>query len=160
MRRRRCPRASVLPLGWLVIAVVVAACESRSSTPPASINYGQDVCAECDHVISDRRFAAQYALGAGTVKKFDDPGCLFRALRRDSAAPTSVYFQDLLSDHWLSSTEAWFANPPQLATPRGFGWAAYASFGEAQDAVTSGGGGQILQYEQAKQRVAPEDGRQ
>jgi hypothetical protein len=118
------------------------------------IAYGQDVCATCDQVIQDRRFAAEYVLSGTTAKKFDDPGCLFSSLSGETVAPGSVHFQHYTQkDKWVSGADAWFATTPQTQSPRGYNWGAYASFEEAQEAVTGGGGGRILPFEQAKTRV-------
>jgi hypothetical protein len=138
----------------IVAPAAVLACQPRPSAGPAPIAYGEDVCAACDHVISDRRFAAQYIMPGGVVKKFDDPGCLFRILRNEPGQPSAVYFQHFPGERWLSSKEVWFAATQGAKSPQGYGWAAYASFAEAQDVVTGTGGGQILPFEPAKERIA------
>lgn len=147
-------RAYIRRLLVIAAPAAVLACQSRPSAEPVPIAFGEDVCSTCDHVISDRRFAAQYILPGGLVKKFDDPGCLFRILRNEPGQPAAVYFQHFLSERWLSSKEAWFATAQGVKSPQGYGWAAYASFAEAQDAVTSSGGGQILPFEPARERIA------
>jgi len=138
----------------LLAVVAIASCQSTTSTAPVPIEIGQDVCAACDHVITDRRFAAEYIMAGGIVKKFDDPGCLFRILRNEPGKPVAVYFQHFNEEGWLSASEVWFAAARGVKSPQGFGWAAYASFSEAQDVITGDGGGQILPFEPAKERIA------
>jgi hypothetical protein len=143
-------RALVLLCG---AAAVSASCQTRAPSQPVAIAYGEDVCAACDQVIKERRHAAEYLLSGAVVKKFDDPGCLFDSLRGEGAAPAAVYFQHHNQDRWVPDSEAWFATTPQTQTPRGYNWGTYGSFGEAQDAVTGGGGGRILPFDQAKARI-------
>ncbi len=144
----------VFPLAAIVSLATIVGCESTPPVPPTAIDYGEDVCAECQGTIRDRRFAAEYTLPGEIVRKFDDPGCLVRGLRGEPVTPKAVHFQDFRTDRWLTAKEAWFAPAPKGETPRGYGWAVYGSFGDAQDAVTTGGGGQILPFDQAKERIA------
>lgn len=139
----------------LVLPALVIACQQGGTGGQAKIKYGHQLCSKCGNTIDEARFAAQYELPNGQVKVFDDPGCLFRAFSKERVAPSSVHFRDHGSDGWLPADKAWFAWTPQTRSPRGYGWAAYASFGDAQNAVTSAGGGEILHFEQAKERVAP-----
>lgn len=144
------------PVTIVAVLLLLAAvgCDRTSPTPPTAIAYGADVCAECQETIRDHRFAAQYTLPGEIVRKFDDPGCLVRALREEPVIPKAVHFQDFHTDRWLPAKDAWFAPAPKGETPRGYGWAAYGSFGDAQDAVTTGGSGQILPFDQLKERAA------
>lgn len=123
-------------------------------TRPVEITYGEDVCGTCDEVIKDRRFAGEYVVAGNVVKKFDDPGCLFRALRNEPAPPSAAFFQHVDKEEWIADKQVWLATTPQIKSTRGYNWAAYATFAEAQDAVASAGGGQILPYAQAHERIA------
>ncbi len=64
---------------WLVLVLILGGCAQGSPeiTPP-EIHYGEDVCVECDMIISDIRFAAGYAyeIEAGRYQSlaFDDIG--------------------------------------------------------------------------------------
>ncbi len=139
----------------VLIATLTSACQ-RDAPQPAPLPSGEAACAECQSGIKEPRFAAQYQLGDGAPRFFDDPGCLIRALRREAAPPAAVYFRDHDSDRWLPAAEAWFARTPETKSPHGYGWAAFADFAAAQNAVTSAGGGEILQFDEARQRVAAE----
>ena len=147
MRRRRLTEIS----GSLILfAIMLAACQGGDSTAP---QVDGAACAECRGVIGDERFAAQYRLADGTVKSFDDPGCLFRAMRNETRAPSVVRFRAYASERWLPADQTWFAKTPATTSPKGYGWAAFGSFGEAQEAVSVAGAGEILTYEQATQRI-------
>lgn len=116
-------------------------------------DYGRTACEACKAPIEDPRFAAQYQLADGTVKSFDDPICLFTALRADGAAPTAVRFRARDGERWLSGTEVWLAHTPSTESPHDSGWAAYPNFGAAQDAVTAAGSGEILQFDAARAKL-------
>jgi hypothetical protein len=104
-------------------------------------------------VIEVPSFAAQYRLPDGVVKSFDDPACLIGALRAEPAEPALIRFHDHDRDAWLAPGATWFARTAVTA-PHGSGWAAYASFAAAQDAVATAGSGEILPFDQAKDRLS------
>jgi hypothetical protein len=114
--------------------------------------YGKDTCAECSSTIHDPKCAAYYQ-AQGTRKVFDDPGCLFRSLRKESAQSVEPVFHEHGGTRWVSGSEVFFAKTPASESPQGYGWAAYASFGDAQTAVTSAGAGEILSLPQAKEKI-------
>ena len=145
-----------MKLGRSVVLVCLLICACQQAPPPKPVEfaYGEDICGTCDDVIKDRRFAAEYIMAGNVVKKFDDPGCLFRALRNELNAPGAVYFQHVEKEEWVGEKQVWLATTPRIASTKGYNWAAYGSFAEAQDAVASAGGGQILPFAQAKERVA------
>jgi hypothetical protein len=148
MRRMKLGRSALL------LCVLICACQQAPAPKPVAIAYGKDICGTCDDVIKDRRFAAEYIMAGDAVKKFDDPGCLFRALRNEPNAPGAVYFQHVDKEEWVGDKQVWLATTPRIASTQGYNWAAYGSFAEAQDAVASAGGGQILPFAQAKERIA------
>jgi hypothetical protein len=133
---------------------MLGACQEAPVTRPVEIAYGEDICGTCDEVIKDRRFAGEYVVAGNVVKKFDDPGCLFRALRNEPAPPSAAFFQHVDKEEWIADKQVWLATTPHIKSTRGYNWAAYATFAEAQDAVASAGGGQILPYAQAQERIA------
>lgn len=143
---RHQPLLAPVAVAYLLLAL--AGCQRGSSDMPDPA-YGSAKCAACGRLIDDPHFAAQYRLADGTVKSFDDPACLFDALRTDSAAPSAIRFRADDGSGWLAGPATWFARSPATAT-HGSGWAAYPSFAAAQDAVASGGSGEILSFDQAK----------
>jgi len=149
---KRLPPVSALAL----ILLGAAACQDRGVEPP-QVELGVTRCQRCQRVINDLRWAAADRDDAGMNRVFDDPGCLF-ALRRErgGSEESSIFHDHASSGTWLRGADTWFAAPLQGISPAGFGWAAYASFGEAQDAVTAAGGGRILRYEQAASVIGGE----
>lgn len=136
----------------LVLALLVAGCsrEATDTVPPPA--YGSATCAACQAVIAAPRHAAQLVRADGTVLSFDEPVCLFRALRAERTAPRAVRFHGA-GDAWIAAGDAWFAKLPGPGTPHDTGWTAFPSFGAAQDAVAQAGSGEILAYEQARERL-------
>ena len=64
---------------WLVmcllLALALAACGGGAdTTQPPEILYGQDVCDECDMIISEEKFAAAYWTAAGEAGRLDGGG--------------------------------------------------------------------------------------
>ncbi len=141
-----------LILAICLTVVALAAC-NRDTTVSTAPTADGALCAACNGAINDERFAGQYRLSDGTVKSFDDPVCLFRSLRDEYGEPLVIRFRDYGSDRWLPADQTWFARTDGTKSPKGAGWAAYASFAAAQDAVTSAGSGEILSYEQAAKKI-------
>jgi hypothetical protein len=132
-------------------AMLAAACDRPAADLPAP-NYGSEACDACNTVIRDPRFAAQYRSSAGVLKSFDDPACLFAALQTEPHAATAIRFHAYDGDGWISPADVWFARTTATAS-HGSGWAAYASFSAAQEAVTAAGSGELVSYDEAQGRV-------
>ncbi|MFN8645027.1 MAG: hypothetical protein U0802_26390 [Candidatus Binatia bacterium] len=137
----------------LLLALALAGCAGGDNAI-AEPAWGTATCAHCRAVITEQRHAAQMRSADGAVLAFDDPACLFRALAA-SAPPRAVRFHGPGAGEWIEGSAAWFARVPGQPTPRGDGWAAYPSFAAAQDAVAQAGGGEILPFDQVRQRIAP-----
>lgn len=146
-------RRAALRMHLLALAIALSACQ-RGGGDMRDPAYGSATCAACGGGINAARFAAQYRLpdAVGTVKSFDDPACLFEALRSEPTAPTVIRFRAYDDTGWLAAADMWFARTPATAA-HGSGWAAYPSFAAAQEAVTVAGSGEILSFEQAKSAV-------
>ncbi len=152
MSRSPLPSRALRPILTLALTLALAACQ-RGAEPLPPPDYGAAACATCQATISAARFAAQLQRADGTVLSFDDPACLFVALRSEAAAPRQVRFHDAGADGWIDGDAAWFARVPGQATPHADGWIAYPSFAAAQDAVATGGSGEILPFAQARDRI-------
>ncbi len=137
----------------VALALLVVGCSRPAGDDFAAPAYGSATCASCQAVIAAPRHAAQLRRGDGTVLSFDAPVCLFRALRAEPAAPRDIRFHGD-GDTWIVADDAWFASLPGAATPHGAGWVAFPSFAAAQDAVARAGSGEILAFEQARERLA------
>ena len=141
----------MLRLILLVMALAASGCSRQAGVDVAAPAYGTDKCATCQAVIATPRHAAQIVRADGTVISFDTPACLFRALRAESAAPRAIRFHGA-GEEWIASGDAWFAAIP-TGPAHGGGWAAFPSFAAAQDAVAQAGSGEILAFDQARERL-------
>ncbi len=127
---------------WLfcivALLLVLSACAQGDATPaPPEIRYGEDMCVECNMIISDARFAAGYAHevapGRFESKAFDDiGGMLVHAEKHADDVVVSWYVHDFDSEEWLEATEATFVVSPELPTPMGYGIVAYADAAAAE----------------------------
>jgi nitrous oxide reductase accessory protein NosL len=136
---------------WLFFLLLLGCSRSDDALPQPA--WGSATCAGCAAVIGERRHAAQLQRADGTVLSFDDPACLLRALRAEAHPPRAVRFHGPADGEWIDASVAWFAKVPGQATPHGENWAAFPSFAAAQDAVAQAGSGEILPFDQARQRV-------
>ncbi len=143
----RVPDPRMLPL--VLLALLLAACERGGTLPEP--DYATATCAQCEQRIA-RRDAAQFQRADGTVVSFDRPICLFRALRAEADEPRAIRVHDA-GDGWIAAEDAWFATVPAPAGGDEVYWAAFPSFGAAQDAVAQAGRGEILPFAQARARV-------
>lgn len=116
---------------WLVLCLLLllalAACGGGAdTTQPPEILYGQDVCDECDMIISEEKYAAAYWTAEGEPRRFDDVGemLVFMADNREPTA--SIWVHDINSAAWLTAEEAWFVMNSGLRTPMGTGIAVTA----------------------------------
>jgi copper chaperone NosL len=138
----------VLLWGWLL-----AGCARGSAEPaPPEIRYGEDICQECQMIISDPRFAAGYAyeIGPGRYQSlaFDDIGdMLAHAARHPEHAVVAWYVHDYHSQEWLDATQAIYVRSSALHTPMGHGLAAFADPAAAQ-ALAAERGGTVLTWEE------------
>ncbi|MCL4243773.1 MAG: nitrous oxide reductase accessory protein NosL [Candidatus Dadabacteria bacterium] len=123
---------------FLLLAALFTACGDRPPTGPVEVHYGEDVCERCRMIISDQRFAAQYVTEKGEAKKFDDIGCLAAELKTDGGEDiaSGVYVADFATGAWIDARKAHYLKSADIASPMGYGIAAFAS----EEALKSGPG--------------------
>jgi len=93
----------------ILIGLLLAACESKPLGPvPLE---GDDACASCRMVISERRYAGELVDSNGEIYKFDDVVCMLRFAHAHGLQQSSAkYFvMDYASgNHWIAATDAHF----------------------------------------------------
>jgi hypothetical protein len=145
------PRRLAILLASLLFSFPLG-CDDDTFEP--ALRIGVSKCDRCGSTIRDRSWAAAERVGT-EERLYDDPGCLLDVHRGGTGGET-VLFQDRNgTGRWLSSDEVWLARSEVFPSPRGSHWAAYATFADAQDAVTAAGHGDILRFPEAL-RFSPE----
>lgn len=144
----------VLLLAVLLLAVLLlAACAQGSAEiAPPEIRYGEDLCAHCNMIISEPRFAAGYAreLAPGRYESltFDDIGDMLEAAKAHTDhTVVAWYVHDYTSEEWIDATTAHYVVSKTIITPMGFGIAAHSSQ-EAAAAQAAEVQGEVLTWEE------------
>jgi copper chaperone NosL len=143
---------------WLLLALLfVSGCaQGIAEISPPDIRYGEDLCAECNMIISDPRFAAAYAheISAGRYEQvaFDDIGdMLMHTAKYPEQKVVGWYVHDYKSEEWLDATNAHFVASSTIVTPMGHGLAAFATAEDAQ-ALAAESGAEVLTWEMLQAR--------
>lgn len=120
-------------LALFLVLVLAAACrQTVDTTQPPEIVYGQDVCDNCNMIISEEKFAAAYWTADGEARRFDDLGEMLSYMQSNPEEIASTWVHDVNSAEWLPAEEAFFVMNAGLTTPMGTGIVAVATETEAQ----------------------------
>lgn len=123
----RAANAGLWGVVGLLLSLALAACGGGVDTSqPPEILYGQDVCDECDMIISEEKYAAAYWTESGEARRFDDVGEMLVYMAANPEARASVWVHDVNSAAWLPADGAWFVMNSGLRTPMGTGIAVLA----------------------------------
>ena len=127
----------------LVAWLAIVGCERAEG--PAPVAWDRTRCDRCGMLVSEPAFAAQRHLPDGSVRHFDDPGCLFvDADGASDPAAHRLWFRHHVEDRWLAGDEVAFVETAN--TPMGYGLGAVAA-----------GRAEALSLEAAWQRVTQRD---
>jgi copper chaperone NosL len=125
----------------LFTAFLLMGCrQSTNLDEPPEILYGQDVCDECSMIISEERFAASYVTTSGETHRFDDIGGMLLYDQKHQEDVRVYWVHDFDTKEWLKVKDAFFVLNDALATPMGWGLAAFATQEQADTYVTENGG--------------------
>lgn len=156
MMRRR------LWLLLLVVGLLLSACARGETTPnPPGIRYGEDLCAECNMIISDPRYAAGYAYEIGASRyesvAFDDIGDLLTHMaKHPERTIVAWYVHDYESQEWLDATIAYYVVSEQIISPMGHGIAAHATQAAAEQ-MAQAKQGVVFDWQGLQAQVKDED---
>src|SRR3989338_4658892 len=122
---------------WGILTVFLAVfshagCGERDLTKPPKISYGRDFCAQCRMIIEEERFVSVAVTDDGHFLKFDDIGCLAAHERAQNGSMIRSWVQDASGGGWIERENALFVYSPDLVTPMGYGFVAFASESDAQ----------------------------
>lgn len=114
---------------------------------PPEIYYGEDLCSECDMIISEARYAASIAYRQGGKVEYlllDDMGEIFSIVVPDHTE-VRYYVHDASTLDWIDATAAVYLQSAELRSPMGHGFTAFSARQDAE-ALASEYPGEILTY--------------
>lgn len=140
----------------LVSVVIVAAgawwVRGRPSGPEP-ILHGRDTCAACRMVITQRGFAAESRDARGRFQKFDDVGCLVKAIAREPRPLDALWVEDQPSGELVPLSAASVVAGSSLTTPMDFGFVTFRDR-PAAEALLESRGGRLLTPEELLRQTA------
>ncbi len=95
----------------------------RTGTEP--INYGRDACAHCRMRISQPGFAGELRDRSGVLTKYDDIGCLLRAMLAMHREVPEAWVEDHDSGDLIPLLSATLVHAGGVETPMGYGIVAF-----------------------------------
>lgn len=113
----------VIALVVVVGAVVFLWPSQREGFEP--IAYGRDACAYCRMHISQPGFAAELRDRAGTLTKYDDIGCMLRAMVALHREVPEAWVEDHAGGGFVPLLSAKLVRAPDADTPMGYGIVAF-----------------------------------
>lgn len=117
----------------IVLVVLLTACGGADSVDnPPEILYGQDVCSNCNMIISEENYASAYWTTDGEARRFDDMGEMLQFIQSNSEERASTWVHDVNSAQWLRAEDAWIVMNAGLMTPMGTGVVAVANEEDAR----------------------------
>jgi len=115
----------IRPLFVAIVGLACLAAGCGQSVPgPRAIDLGRSTCAKCRHVISSLDAAAQMVYKDGTVRLYDDIGCM----ATDPAAlrgTGELYVQMAGGKGWARAEDVTFASPAGARSPQGYNYFAF-----------------------------------
>ncbi len=107
---------------------------------PPEIRYGEDICQQCGMIINEARYAASYVTTNGVVRLFDDVGGMLIHDVKNQEDVHIYWAHDFSTEEWIRADEAAYVLNDDLATPMGWGLAAFANSADAEQFMAENGG--------------------
>lgn len=141
-----------------LIALLAGCAQGTTELAPPDIRYGEDVCVECNMIISDERFASAiaYEVGPGRYETaaFDDiADMLDYAVKHPEQPPVAWYVHDYESKEWIDATAATYVVTDKVVTPMASGMLAFSNPQRA-DVMAYSLGLQVLDWDTVRARHA------
>ncbi|QDU68610.1 nitrous oxide reductase accessory protein NosL [Engelhardtia mirabilis] len=138
------------------VCAAISACGAADPDAPPTIVPDASVCAECDMIISDLRFATALVVrderGGGRALLFDDLGDqLIHEREHPEYEVLARWVHDHGTEQWVEAESAWYLRSDALLTPMASGLAAFAD----RDAAVELGlelPGEVLEFHQLRAR--------
>lgn len=131
---RRFPVIALLAVVCVVAAIVLWPAGRASGPEP--IAYGRDACDHCRMVISRPGFGGEMRSRDGTLTRYDDVGCLLRAIASERRETPEAWVEDNAGEGFVPLLDATFVRGP-ITTPMGHGIVAFRSEEKARALAAS-----------------------
>ena len=145
-------------LSVLLLVIILGSRGRDRPVGPPEVVYGRDVCARCNMIISDPRFASAYAYeiepGRYESLAFDDIGDMLnhaRAHPENSVA--SWWVHDYYTKEWIDATTAIYVASENIQSPMGHGVAALTQQADA-DKLVAEVDGDVLDWDKMRVHLA------
>ncbi len=120
----------LLSVVWVILLVACGGADSVDNPP--EILYGQDVCSNCNMIISEENYASAYWTADGVARRFDDTGEMLQFMQSSPEERASTWVHDVNTAQWLRAEDAWIVMNAGLMTPMGTGIVAVANEDDAR----------------------------
>lgn len=150
MKRRITTSVVALPL------LSISGCDRGAADGPPALRLGEDVCVQCNMIISDVRWATATVvegLRGSEAKLFDDFNCQVNyEVEHQDIIILDRWSHDHATSQWIPTSQATFLFAERLRTPMGSRTAAFER-AEAADQAASDVPGDILNFGAAWKRL-------
>jgi copper chaperone NosL len=121
------------------------------------INYGRDACAHCRMYISQPGFAGELRNTGGVLTKYDDIGCLLRAMVALHHEVPEAWVEDHDGGGFVPLLSASLVRSDRIETPMRYGIVAFKDEGAARTFARAQGGEVLALEDMLRQpaRIAP-----
>lgn len=116
-------RALLAAVGLLVGTITLWPAPAAGPEP---ISWGRDMCAMCRMHLSRPGFAGQRRHSDGSVAKYDDVGCLVRAVLNGGGEAGGAWVEDHATGDFVPLRRATLVRADPATTPMGSGLLAFA----------------------------------
>ena len=144
----RPPRRSMVVLGLIFVGFVggVVLLWPGPGTGPEPIDYGRDSCAGCRMPIGQPGFGGEMRDHTGTLTKYDDVGCLLRAVMTAHREVPEAWVEDHAGNSIVSLLAAHLVYAKDTSTPMGYGLVAFTDESAAHD-YAAAHAGRVLTFD-------------
>ncbi len=135
----------------LIIIVLLQSCQSS----PEKIDYGKDICTECNMGIVERGYGAELISSKGKVYKFDSIECLANYYSKNkSKGVASLWVTDFADNkNFIPAEKARYIKNDRIHSPMGLNVLAVKTKKE-EESITSNYGGKVLDWQEVLKLAA------
>lgn len=147
-------KGAAILLFTLCLVLLPACGGGESLDEPPEILYGQDVCSNCNMIISEENFASAYWTVDGEARRFDDMGEMLAFIHSNPEEIASTWVHDMNTAEWLRAKDAWIVMNAGVTTPMGTGIVAFANEEDARALAFDQEEAMVMTYGELMDKVA------